>query len=83
MVHILEGNSELGTHLWSEKGNLICFIRLFMPTAVSKRVLSYHLIQVPWMKQRQRLKPRKDRPKFKFLINIQNLGFFFTFIRFE
>ena len=48
MVHILEGNSELGTHLWSEKGDLICFIRLFMPTAVSKRVLSYHLIQVPW-----------------------------------
>ena len=56
-------NSEIDAHVWSEISNLTCSRNLFGPTVVTnfnlekqlfsfkraQRVLSYHLIYVPWV----------------------------------
>ena len=60
IVLLLDGNSEIGTHVvWSENDNLICSRYLFRSTEVANlllalffflrayRFLSYHQIQVP------------------------------------
>ena len=40
MVLILDGNSEIGAHLWCDIGQLICLKHLFRPSAVTYLIFS-------------------------------------------
>ena len=63
MVSILDGDLEIGAHVRSNHGYLICLMHLFRSRADTnliflevlfsytrkQRVLSYHLIEEPWI----------------------------------
>ena len=54
MVLILDGNLEIGAHVWGKTGNLICYnyinscVKFDLFSTHAQGVLSYLLLYVPW-----------------------------------
>jgi len=69
MVFVLDGNSAIDAQLGSDLGRrsraVTNLIFLYQERPIFHQVLSYHLIQIPWLKSRRSKKSTARKQEYK------------------